>query len=231
MEKTMSGHRDKDMLGPVTRALVGVDQNRLPLIAKIAGLLTQPDRGLWFDYLADIVNRGLVQGMKYPGTVAKTVESLFQATQAKLIKDCFPLGNLFSYRAATIDSALPDQPASEPGKVEAYVSGQDGMTLSEALQRHLGVESSEKAFQAMLKSYCVTVPVIEQLAECHNNSDESLLFGYYFGYRNNFLVLDKNERVTAVQIFKDKHGWQVYQYDLDSAKVDRFHRILLRIPS
>lgn len=49
----------KDMLGPTTRALVGVPQERLALVADIANRLTSGDGDIWYRHLSRVMREGL----------------------------------------------------------------------------------------------------------------------------------------------------------------------------
>jgi len=203
----------KDMLGPVIRAAVGVPQNRLELLAKIASAFAgdNPNSEANHAYFAQVYQQGLPvkEPVKQPRLLSVIAIVNLPAITGKKTAKCFTNG--WAFRDPDFDKYLAkDQPDAAACVISVCAVGKV-WTFIEAVHALPGAPETSDVVELgnwlIQKGHTLTPPQAEDLKERTERGEDTGLCTD--GYGNFFFVEtgDSKNPVSVGYVYRGRCDW------------------------
>jgi hypothetical protein len=209
----------KDMLGSVIRSAVGVPQDRLDVLAKIASAMgaSAPGGATMHEYLRRLLENGVPYGMPTPLFSVIATTNL-DALGEKKTKDCFPKPR-YVYRDNNFGNWLSANQPKTDACVIATLALTKGWMFAEAAVRVLGVgagTSIKLLGKALIENgHTMTLSQAEEMVEATERGEKTGM--RTDGYGNFFFVETGNEDnpVSVGCVDRGGGGWHARVDSLD----------------
>ena len=215
----------KDMLGSVVRAAIGVPQERLDLLAKIASTFAgdNPDGEAQHSRFAELYRQGLPKReLKKPTRLLSAIATTnLGIVEAKPTEKCFT-GSRWVHRDSDFDSWLPaSQPNADACSMATLTPSRD-WTFAEAAAAVLGIGAGTSI--ALLGSlliehgHTMTLAQAEEMVEATERGEKTGMRtdGYW-----NFFFVETGDPKNPVSVGNVNRGGRAWSAGVDRLGDDR----------
>lgn len=209
----------KDMLGPIVRALVGVPEPRLGIVADLVNRLGSDQGDGWSTRFKTVLREGLAttqEEEKYFSVIATTN---LGAVAGKPTQKCFT-GSRWAYRDADFDNWLSaNQPSADACIISTLAFAKD-WTFAGAAAKVLGVDTGTDIVSfgnaLIARGHTMTPAQAEEMVEATERREKTGM--RVDGYGNVFFVEtgDPENPVSIGYVYRVGRDWRAYVRQLDN---------------